>query len=210
VSWTGQVGESLLSTLNPFGTAYAQRRGSEPGELTYDEQLRQLKYDELQEEFSKNGLRYTEVTRPGSIPSWRNITNMRKELNRQLEKRNPPPPSINDLLHPQRSCPAPLTRSPFTPQLEDIYARQISEGHGFRDHGEQFGKPGQPCTRSEYRDKILSVMRDPKVEIQQLPNGQTLYYQEATNTLVVVNPRDRPDYGTMFKPDIGRRYFDEQ
>jgi hypothetical protein len=114
-------------------------------------------------------------------------------------------------LMPSRPPPgkgSPLRRSPFTPKLEEIYARQISEGHGFRDHGYQFGRPGRRCTRDEYRDKILSVMRDPNVEPRQLEDGQTIFYQDATNTLVVVNPKD-PDCGTMFKPDDGRIYVDE-
>jgi pyocin large subunit-like protein len=51
-------------------------------------------------------------------------------------------------------------------------------------------------------------MRDPNAEIKQLEDGQTVFYQAATNTLVIVNPND-PDCGTMFKPDDGRIYFDE-
>jgi hypothetical protein len=101
-----------------------------------------------------------------------------------------------------------LSRSPFTPKLEEIYAREISKGHGFKEHGYQFGRPGRSCTKEEYRDKILSVMRDPNAEIKQLEDGQTVFYQAATNTLVIVNPND-PDCGTMFKPDDGRIYFDE-
>jgi hypothetical protein len=217
VSWTGQVGDSLLSTLNPFGTAYAQRRGSDPGELTPDEELRVSQYNELQEEFSKNGLTYTEVTRPGSIPSWRDITKMRNELNRQLAKRNPSRPSIDELLHPkppQYSCPVLLDRSPFPPTLDEIYARNISNWHGYEDHAREFGRNGKPITRGGYRDRILSLIQrgrqeavkpqeDRRVYVRELLGGRTAFYDRDSNTLLIVDPKTQPDNGTMYKPDDG-------
>jgi hypothetical protein len=118
VSWTGQVGDSLLSTLNPFGTAYAQTRGAPP-RLTPEEELRMEECRELQDEFSKNGLSSQVVSNPGWVPTRRDLDDMRSELNRQLAQRNATTPSLDELLHPQRSCPALVFDPKITRQMQE-------------------------------------------------------------------------------------------
>ncbi len=44
------------------------------------------------------------------------------------------------------------------------------------------------------------MIRDPNVRIKPLENGRTAFYQDSTNTLVIVDPRSS-DRGTMYKPD---------
>ena len=117
VSWMGQIGESLLSTLNPFGTANAQTRGAPP-RLTPEEELRMDEYRELQNEFGKNGLSYQVVTNPGWVPTRRDLDDMRSELNRQLAQRNTPTPSLDELLHPQRSCSALVFENKIVRQMQ--------------------------------------------------------------------------------------------
>ena len=96
--------------------------------------------------------------------------------------------------------PVRLPRSPLTPRIEEIYAEEISEGHGFDEHGYQFG------TRSEYKDKILRVLRSSRSLIRSLDEDRFAFYDEDSNTLVIVNPND-PDGGTMYKPDKGIAAF---
>jgi hypothetical protein len=89
---------------------------------------------------------------------------------------------------------------------QEKLAYRMSQGHGFdgpNGHGYQFGRPGKPCTREEYYNKILRVIRDPSVTIVPLKRGRTAFYQDSTNTLVVVDPNSW-DRGSMYKPDADR------
>jgi len=84
-------------------------------------------YYELVDEMKRNGLRYEAVANPGWVPTRRDLDYMRMELNHKHAPQTPPSmPRDRGRL---------LDIFPFSPDLAEIYAREISQAHGYRDHG---------------------------------------------------------------------------
>jgi RHS repeat-associated protein len=83
----------------------------------------------------------------------------------------------------------------------DCTANQIANGHAFERHADEFG--------AETPDELEQVIKDAlenATKSRELSNGRTAYYDEETNTLVIVDPSS-PDGGTIFKPSGGEEYF---
>ena len=83
-------------------------------------------------------------------------------------------------------------------------AATIAAGHAFHDHAAEF----QAGKQDEFRNLVLSVLRNPSTLVKELSKSRTAYYLPETNTIVIVNLR-APDAGTAFRPEIGAKYFNE-
>ena len=105
-------------------------------------------------------------------------------------------PSKNDVNNMQNA----LDRA-----IEDR-AAQIAD-HAYQEHVLDRGEFPEIGGEAELQLLAQNVMKTSKPEIA--ANGQTLFYQSSTNTLVIVNPRD-PELSTMFRPTSRRRYVEDQ
>jgi RHS repeat-associated protein len=79
-------------------------------------------------------------------------------------------------------------------------ACRIANGHAFGKHGEEE-------TPDELAEIIDDTIENP-THSAELGNDRSAYYDEKSNTLVIVNPKD-PDGGTVFKPRNGIEKFFE-
>src|ERR1700733_14232287 len=80
-------------------------------------------------------------------------------------------------------------------------AERIANGHAFGKHAGEFGAG----TREDFEEVIKDVI-DHATKSKELSKGRTAYYDEKTNTVVIVDPSS-PDGGTVFKPSNGKSYF---
>jgi filamentous hemagglutinin len=78
---------------------------------------------------------------------------------------------------------------------------QIANGHAFEKHAGEFGAE----TPEEFEQSIKGALEN-ATKARELSNGRTAYYDEETNTVVIVDPSS-PDGGTIFKPSGGEEYF---
>jgi len=83
----------------------------------------------------------------------------------------------------------------------DCTANQIANGHAFEKHAGEFGAETPEEFEQAIKDALESATRS-----RELSNGRTAYYDEETNTVVIVDPSS-PDGGTIFKPSGGEEYF---
>ncbi len=83
----------------------------------------------------------------------------------------------------------------------DCTANQIANGHAFGKHAGEFGAE----TPEELEQAVKDALEN-ATESRGLSNGRTAYYDEDTNTVVIVDPSS-PDGGTIFKPSGGKEYF---
>jgi RHS repeat-associated protein len=83
----------------------------------------------------------------------------------------------------------------------DCTANQIANGHAFEKHAGEFGAE----TPEELEQAVKDALEN-ATESRELSNGRTAYYDEDTNTVVIVDPSS-PDGGTIFKPSGGKEYF---
>jgi hypothetical protein len=80
-------------------------------------------------------------------------------------------------------------------------ANEIANGHAFEKHAEEFG-----AETPEELEQVIKDSLDNASRSRELSNGRTAYYDEETNTVVIVDPSS-PDGGTIFKPSGGEEYF---
>jgi len=80
-------------------------------------------------------------------------------------------------------------------------AYQIGQGHAFDEHADEFGA----STSADLSSIVRSVINDPSAEVGSLSNGRTLFYDRASNTLVIVDPNSE-DSGSIYKPRGGQSY----
>jgi RHS repeat-associated protein len=83
----------------------------------------------------------------------------------------------------------------------DCTANRIANGHAFEKHAGEFGAE----TPEELERTIEDVLEN-ATKSRGLSNGRTGYYDEDTNTVVIVDPSS-PDGGTIFRPSGGEEYF---
>ncbi len=86
-------------------------------------------------------------------------------------------------------------------------AEQISAGHAYDKHVVRDDDFPEIKSRREFRNLIMKILRNP-TEWKQLEGGRSGYWDEETGTVVVRDPR-HPDGGTAFRPDKGKRYYNE-
>jgi pyocin large subunit-like protein len=103
------------------------------------------------------------------------------------------------------AVPLPAARS-TAPPPKPFYTdgQRIANGHAFAKHGAQFGVAG----RDQFAAQIDQIIRSARMsDTRHLQRGRTAYWDEASGTVVIVDP-NTADGGTAFKPDRGRRYFE--
>jgi len=79
-------------------------------------------------------------------------------------------------------------------------------GPGRRIANKSFPRPGL-TSEGELAAKVKSILDGGAGE--QISNGRTKFWEDATGTIVIFNSRAR-DCGTAFRPNQGRRYYDRQ
>lgn len=87
-----------------------------------------------------------------------------------------------------------------TIQRDPTKSGNIASGHAYTKHKGEFGNPTQP----QFSTTVSNVMNNPD-EVRNLSGGRKAYWKG--DTVVIYNPND-PDYGTCFKPNTGKTYFD--
>lgn len=83
-------------------------------------------------------------------------------------------------------------------------ADAIANGHAFDKHVIDEGMYGD-ISQSEFADHIQAVLDNPTMS-QSLSAGRSAFYDEASGTVVIVNPA-AADYGTAFVPKNPLQYF---
>jgi filamentous hemagglutinin len=92
--------------------------------------------------------------------------------------------------------------------LNNNIAQKIGNGHAFEKHvlkGNEYKKLGI-ATREQFANHIENIINQPS-SARLLSGGRTAYWDDATGTVVIVNPK-ATDGGTAFRPINGRTYFD--
>jgi len=86
---------------------------------------------------------------------------------------------------------------------------EIAGGHAFEKHVIQRGEfTGLGIrTREQFARHIENVVNNPSAS-RQLSGGRTAFWDDATGTVVIRNPR-AADGGTAFRPTLGREYFED-
>jgi RHS repeat-associated protein len=89
-----------------------------------------------------------------------------------------------------------------------LAGQEIASGHAFEKHVITQGEFQGLGIRSQeqFASHIESVVENPTAS-RQLSGGRTAYWDDATRTVVIRNPR-AADGGTAFQPVNGRAYFD--
>lgn len=94
------------------------------------------------------------------------------------------------------------TPSPDPSHKQPLSAGQrIANGHAFAKHHSEFGFR----TKAEMASHIDRVIANPSY-VRKLIRGRTAYWDDATRSVVITDPGSA-DFGTSFKPDRGRTYF---
>ncbi|WP_133719247.1 RHS repeat-associated core domain-containing protein [Methylocaldum gracile] len=90
-----------------------------------------------------------------------------------------------------------------------LAGQEIAGGHAFEKHVLQQGEfQGLGIrTREQFAKHIENVINNPTAT-RQLSGGRLAYWDDATSTVVIRNPR-AADGGTAFQPTLGRKYFDD-
>jgi hypothetical protein len=88
---------------------------------------------------------------------------------------------------------------------EQLTAEEIAGGHAFDKHVIDQGEFPGVTTRSQFAQKIESVIRNG--EAKSLSGGRIAWWDSGSGTVVIRNP-GAVDGGTAFVPTNGRAYFD--
>jgi hypothetical protein len=99
-------------------------------------------------------------------------------------------------------------RSNQNGDIDEQTAEKIADGHAFDKHviqGKEYKDLGI-STRKQFASHIKNIINKP-TSVRHLSGGRTAYYDESTNTVIIVNPK-AIDGGTAFRPVNGRVYFD--
>jgi hypothetical protein len=88
---------------------------------------------------------------------------------------------------------------------EQLTAEKIAGGHAFDKHVIDQGEFPGVTTRSQFAQKIESVIRNG--EAKSLSGRRTAWWDSGSGTVVIRNP-GAVDGGTAFVPSNGRAYFD--
>ena len=89
---------------------------------------------------------------------------------------------------------------------ENSIAENIANGHAFQKHVVEFGEYPEIANRQQFQDLIQNVMDNPTAD-KVLSGGRFAYWQQSTDTVVIINPAD-PDGGTAFRPVDGFAYYE--
>ena len=96
------------------------------------------------------------------------------------------------------------TRRPTAAQHK--IADAISNGHSYQKHVIDEELFPDVKNRADFATLIARVLANP-THSRELSNDREAFYDQPTNTLVIVNPRAK-DRGTCFRPSAKKRYYD--
>ncbi len=86
--------------------------------------------------------------------------------------------------------------------IASSWGSRIAAGHAFAKHGAEFGF----SSADQMAAHIDRVIASPSAN-RQLSSGREAYWDDATGTVVILDPNSN-DGGTAFKPNSGRRYYE--
>ena len=89
---------------------------------------------------------------------------------------------------------------------ESTIATRIAHGHAFEKHVLDQGQFPGILTPEQFATEIQRLMDNPSAS-KRLARGRQAYWDEATGTVVVVDPHTI-DGGTAFKPVSGNNYYE--
>ena len=81
-------------------------------------------------------------------------------------------------------------------------------GHAFAKHVIRQGEFPGIKTPEQFKALIEKILMSPTTQTRSLRDGRAAYWDSASGTLVIFNPKD-PDLGTAYKPLEGIRAFFE-
>jgi hypothetical protein len=84
-----------------------------------------------------------------------------------------------------------------------VAAQRIANGHAFAQHRQEFGPVA--LSRPGFANQVYETLTSAS-QSRSLERGRTAYYNDRTNTVVIVSPTDR-DGGTAFRPIRGYDYY---
>ncbi len=85
-------------------------------------------------------------------------------------------------------------------------AQRIAGGHAYRKHVVALGEYPSITNPDRFAELIEDVITHPDAS-KPLRNGRHAFWQHATQTVVIVDPK-HPDAGTAFRPPTGKAYYD--
>jgi hypothetical protein len=95
-------------------------------------------------------------------------------------------------------------KTPTPAQLKT--AEAIGNGHAYQKHVIDEELFPEVKSKADFAKLIAGVLANP-THHKELSNEREAYYDQATNTIVIVNPRAK-DRGTCFRPSAKKRYYD--
>ena len=88
---------------------------------------------------------------------------------------------------------------------ESTLAARIASGHAFEKHVLDHGQFPGILTPAQFATEIQRIMDNPSAS-KRLARGRQAYWDEASGTVVIVDPHAR-DGGAAFKPVSGHTYY---
>ena len=85
-------------------------------------------------------------------------------------------------------------------------AEAISNGHAYQKHVVDEEQFPDVKSKTDFAKLIAGVLANP-THHKELNKEREAFYDLPSNTIVIVNPRDK-DRGTCFRPTAKKRYFD--
>jgi hypothetical protein len=127
----------------------------------------------------------------------------RQESSKSRDRRQNRPPPAEDLEQRPDRAPSKPPHELSDEEIADI-ANKIARGHASRKHRHEFPEFGSEV---EFEAHVAKVIQDKRSENKTTPEDHTAYWHQDSGTAVVVDPL-APDQGTVLRPRIGRRFFD--
>jgi len=106
-----------------------------------------------------------------------------------------------------RSGPDGVAPAPAVPAGTRARAEQIAGGHAWDKHVRDRGEFPDIPSRAAFAALVAGIIDNPSDSVAR-PDGWRAYWDDATGTVVVVNPLD-PDGGSCFRPARGEKYFED-
>jgi hypothetical protein len=111
----------------------------------------------------------------------------------------------------QRGEALPGTTKPDKKQAEptpkqQALAEAIGKGHSYDKHVVKAKEFPEVNTHGEFIKQIANVIANP-THTKKLASDREAFYDQPSNTIVIVNPKTK-DKGTCFRPNAGKRYYD--
>ena len=104
-------------------------------------------------------------------------------------------------------APLPPALGMGTEEAERV-ADAIANGHAWEKHVIKRAEFPGVTTPTQFAEHIQEVLENPSA-VRRLVDGRSLYWDERSGTLVLVNP-NASDFGSAYVPTRGRTYFNER